>query len=202
MIRLILIFILFLLPATTHARSTTWDKTAHTLRVSYPKIAVQIANGFVFKGKDTSNNFGFFASGGESGTNIKSDTHLFFDQKRGKAIKIVIASLNRGYWRSDLTDRIKNPLDKGEIEGERYKYRYAITAAKSKKGGCLLINRIARIYGANKDTLLECFYIQEVASKLGDYAKWAKANTLNEGQRAFLTTFIQDSKTDIQFIEP
>jgi hypothetical protein len=197
-----MVFIFVLLPATASAMTTTWNEKAHTFRVSYPKIAIQIANGFVFKSKDTSNNFGFFASGGESGTNINSETHLFFNQKQGKAIKIVIARLNRGFWKSDLTNRIKNPLDKGEIEGARHKYRYAVIATKSKSGGCLLINRIARIYGANKDTLLECYYIQEVASKLGDYSKWEKANALDEGQRAFLSAFIQNSKKEIQFIKP
>ena len=202
MIQWIMAFILVLLPATASAMTSTWDEKAHTFRVSYPKIAVKIANSFVFEKKDTSNNFGFFASGGESGTNINSETHLFFDQKQGKAIKIVIASLTHGFWKSDLTDRIKNPLDKGEIEGARYKYRYAVMATKSKSGGGLLINRIARIYGANKDTLLECYYIQEVPPKLGDYSKWEKANALDEGQKAFLSAFIQNSKQEIQFIKP
>jgi hypothetical protein len=202
MIRLIAMFILLLLPATTGAMTTTWDEKAHIFRVSYPKIAVKLADSFVFNGKDASNNFGFFSSGGESGTNINSEAHLFLDQKRGKAVKIVIANLNRGYWKSDLSDRIKNPLDKGEIKGERHKYRYVVMAAKTQNGGCLLINRVARIYGANKQTLLECYYIQDVASKLGNYSKWEKANALDEGQRALLSTFIQDSKKEIQFINP
>jgi hypothetical protein len=202
MIQRIIAFILILLPVTANALTTTWDEKAHTFRVSYPKIAVQIANGFVFEKKDTSNKFGFFASGGESGTNINSETNLFFDQKKGKAIKIVIARLNRGFWKSDLTDRIKNPLDKGKIEGARYKYRYAVMATESKGGGCLLINRMARIFGANKDTLLECYYIQEVTSKLGNYSQWENASTLNEGQRGFLSTFIQNSQKELRFIKP
>jgi hypothetical protein len=202
MIRLITAFILLLLPATTGAMTTTWDEKAHIFRVSYPKIAVKLADTFVFNTKDRSNNFGFFSSGGESCTNINSEAHLFLDQKQDKVVKIVIANLNRGYWRSDLTDQIKNPLDKGEIKGERHKYRYAIMAAQSKNGGCLLINRIARIYGANKQTLLECYYIQDVASKLGRYSKWEKANALNEAQRAFLSTFIQNSLKEVQFIKP
>jgi hypothetical protein len=202
MFRRLMVFIIVLLPATAGAMTTTWDEKAHIFRVSYPKIAVQIADGFAFNKKDTSNNFGFFSSGGESGTNIKSESHLFFDQKQGKAIKIVIARLTRGFWRSDFTDKIKNPLDKGEIEGARHKFRYAVMASKSKNGGCLLINRIARLYGARKDILLECFYFLEVASKLGDYSKWEKPNALNEDQRAFLSTFIQNSKKEIQFIEP
>jgi hypothetical protein len=202
--RPITVFILILLafPVTTSAATTTWNKKAHTFRVSYPKIAVKLAETFVFEGKDTANNFGFFPSGGESGTNINSEAHLFIDKKQGKAVKIVVARLNRGYWKSDLTDRIKNPLDRGEIKGERYRYKYAVMAAKSKNGGCLLINRIARTFGASKQTLMECYYIQDVAKKLGNYSKWEKANTLDEDQRSFLSTFIQKSKTEVQFMKP
>jgi hypothetical protein len=44
--------------------------------------------------------------------------------------------------------------------------------------------------------------IQDVAKKLGNYSKWEKANTLDEDQRSFLSTFIQKSKTEVQFMKP
>lgn len=201
MVRCLLLVFLILTPSTSHAISTNWDKNERVFRVSYPRVAVKITNGFVFQGKEAGNKFGFFSSGGEGGTNINSESNLFRNKKEKKAIKIVIATLNRGYWKSNLTDKIKNPLDSGRLDGAGRSYDYAVTSVKAKGGGCLLVNRFARIYGADKDTLVECYYIQQVDSSQGNFSKWQHPNTLSDKQRAFLSAFVEKSMQEMRFIK-
>lgn len=201
MIRYCCLLLLFLMPSVSSAMTTTWDKTEHIFRVSYPKMAVKVPSGFVFKGKESGNKFGFFSSGGESGTNINSESNLFQNKKEKKAIKIVIATLNRGYWKSNLTDKIKNPLDSGKMDGAGRSYQYAVTAVKAKDGGCILVNRFARIYGADKDTLVECYYIQQLDSSQGTHSKWQHPNTFSDQQRAFLSAFVEKSMKEMRFIK-
>jgi hypothetical protein len=180
---------------------TKRDFVDNTFYASNPSVAVKLADTFRQIEQKKDNSFSFFTNIGLSGTSIDIENYRFYDRMRMKQFVINIKRLNKGYWNPNLNNGIPSPLETGEeTEGGR-KYQYSIFAVKTPEKTDLLIKRFARCSGGMNQTMIEYFYMQQIAPFLGDVSKWQDPGNLTDEQNSFLSQFKADCEKDIHFIE-
>jgi hypothetical protein len=173
----------------------------NTFFSSNPKVAVSISDDFTFDDKKRSDSFSFFSSGGESGTNVSHENYRFIDMANQKVVIIRISKLSRGYWNRDLKHPVSNPLEKGVVKNKNGSFQYAVFATQEVDGGCFLNKYIARLSGANSQTLIAVRYIQQIPRRFENCSRWTSPAELTEKQQNFLSRFNADYEQDVHFID-
>ena len=133
---------------------------------------------------------------------FQSEKYIFFNRKRQEIIMITIARLSHeGYWLSDPSIGIPNPLEHGIYTQNGYKYHYVMFAHKDAEDRCMLVKLYTKVSGSPGSMLQRICYMKQIKPRLGDYDQWKDPKILSPEQSAFISEFDASSKRDIQFIE-
>lgn len=165
-----------------------------------PALALNLNSNFEHVKKENQNEWNTFYET-MSGTNHRTERHIFSDRLTRRAVIVTITELNRGYWMQPDLSKSQNMIRHGYEKIMGINYQYSVNAAKEDANNNLLLKEYTRVSGGDGDTLTSILYLEVLKDDVKDIGMWAQSARHDPKKIKIVDQFLEDLNKNMQFVD-